>query len=405
VAKTDQINNEGTGGVGYCLSPLTTFIIDMIFQNYLRTYIDRSKGGMTTFEFLDKSAWEISALMREHVNGWSLHYAGDADFLSKYRSMDDKQHYAASFELMMGQLFKQAGWTVEKHPSLGASKKPDFKLIDGDGYAIIVECTLAASSMQTLEEKRRVAAVENIFEEIHYPYYIYCDFEIISAQSISKKKLMKFLEELLPICERLSEQDLLDQEFIFTNNGWELRLILFRKPDGAQERTMAASAFTPKPVDSVKPLVTSLNDKKPGGYGKLLHPYVIALNTNDFSVREEDYASALFGPCNPQAINLDWLTEKRTAIWYAGGKPVNTSISSVLICHNLDLFTLGGSTITLWHNPFAQMPVALNTFPFDEIYYERNGNKLIQYKAIKSYSVFNGLSVDEETYRDALSKR
>ena len=97
----------------------------MLFENYTRTYASYRTEEFSAYEFMNISAWRIANLMREHYNNWGQDFMNDKEFISRFHSKNDKQHYSACFELLIYMLFKNSNFTIEKHPDTGVKEKVD----------------------------------------------------------------------------------------------------------------------------------------------------------------------------------------------------------------------------------------------------------------------------------------
>jgi len=167
----------------------------MLFSSDPRTYTSHQNRKFSTFEFLDRSAWSICALLREYLTKWAKDFDNDNEFLRRYQSKDNKQHYAAEFELLLYTLLKKQKFQIEKHPDLGTTKRLDFRIRDLSGSPLLLECTLAGDSFENLSEKNQKSTIAEIIDEIEYhPYFINIIYKTISRESISKNKLLQFLE-------------------------------------------------------------------------------------------------------------------------------------------------------------------------------------------------------------------
>lgn len=142
--------------------------------------------------------------------------------------------------------------------------------------------------------------------------------------------------------------------------------------------------------------MNALNDKKTAKYGINNKPYVICICNNDMFFHEEDLNEALFGNNGELSINLSHVN--RNGFFWHNAKPVNTSISAILLFKNTDILTLSNATISVWHNPFAKTPISLNVLNFDEYYYEVKGSILHKMKLEKVTNIFELLSINEDRY-------
>lgn len=368
----------------------------MLFSSYIRDNSDYKRRKETAFEFLDRSAWEISDLVREKVNELTTSYNPDEEFVKMFKSKSDKQHYSAVFELLTYSIFSRSSFSLVRHPETPTGKKPDFKATLGD-FKTFIECTLAGHSFDSLTDKNRKDTIEEIVDEIEYfPYWINLDFQTISEQSVSKRKLLSFLEKVKQLSEGIPHEQLFENRYLFEDNGWQVEISMFRKTSSDIRRSLGFISGGAKSIDTSKPILSALQDKKATRYGIDNEPYVICLNTSDLFTKENCFAEALFGQYRDNEIDLNYISQN--GFFLAGGKPINTSVSAVIIFRNFDLFTLDSSSMAVWHNPYAKNKIETNQLPFDEYIYEVEGS-LLKKKVIKNEkSVFDILGIDKEMY-------
>ncbi len=226
--------------------------------------------------------------------------------MSRFKSKDVKQHYGAELELLLYTMLKRQGFIIEKHPDLGSVKRPDFGAVSPTGIPMVLECTLAGDSFDSLSDKNLKATVEEIIDDIeYYPYFINITFNELSKTSISKKRLMTFLEEVRQKSEGLSNETLFDIKHLFEDNGWKLEFSMLRKPEPVRKRSLGIMLHHAKTIVTSKPLLTSLNDKKPSKYGVIEQPYIICVNTADQFSSDESLSEALFGQYAKDIIYTD----------------------------------------------------------------------------------------------------
>ena len=368
----------------------------MLFSSYIRDNADHKRRKETAFEFLDRSAWRISELVRQKVNELSTSYEADDEFIKMFKSKSDKQHYSAVFELLTYSILTRSNFSLTRHPETSTGKRPDFRATLSD-FDSIIECTLAGHSFDSLTEKNRKDTVEEIVDDIeYYPYWINLDFQTISDQSISKRKLLSFLNNVKELSEGISNDELFDRRYLYEDNGWEVKISLLRKTEPDIKRSLGYISGNVKTIDTSKPILTALNDKKAGRYGIDTNPYIICLNTSDLFTKENCFAEALFGQYGDSAIDLRYNTQN--SFYLAGGKPINTSVSAVVIFRNFDLFTLDSSSMAVWHNPYAKNKIPLNLLPFDEYIYEIDESFLRKQTIKKKKDVFEILGIDKDEY-------
>lgn len=372
----------------------------MLFSNFTRTYEAHRTREFSAYEFWDVSAWKIAELMRQYFNEWGKNFVDDKEFVSRFKSKADYHHYSASFELLFYSLLKKSGLELEKHPYTGTLKRPDFGIQTEDGNVFYLECTLSSNSFQTPKERNQEDTVVDIIEKIEYfPYFINLSFNQKSDASISKRKLLKFIDEIKVISEGKSNERLFHNRHLFTDNGWEIEISLLRKTNPDIKRSLGYITQEARVIETNKPILTALKDKKASRYGISSHPYIICLNTSDLFTKEECFSEALFGQYGSDRIDLDY--SYGDGFFLADKRPVNTSVSAVIIFRNLNAFTLGGASASLWHNPFARHPIPHHMFPFDEYLFEKQDNFLLRKTMQKEKDFFALLEVDKEIYSHA----
>lgn len=368
----------------------------MLFTSYIRDNSDHKRRKETAFEFLDRSAWKISSLVREKVDEWTTLYGPDEEFIRMFKSKSDKQHYSAVFELLVYVLLTRSGFSLTRHPDTNTGKKPDF-LATLNYFKAFIECTLAGHSFDSITDKNRKDTVEEIVDEIEYfPYWINLDFETISEQSVSKRKLLKFLDKIKQTSEGVPNEALVEMKYFFEDNGWEVEISLIRKNKPDIKRSLGYVMSKAKTIDTSKPIMTALNDKKASRYGIDTEPYIICLNTKDLFTKENCFAEALFGQYSDSEIDLRYISQN--GFFLAEGKPVNTSVSAVAIFRNFDFFTLDSSSVSVWHNPYAKNKIPIGSLPFNEYVYEIKSDCLIKTVIEKEKDLFQTLGVDKLEY-------
>jgi hypothetical protein len=283
-----------------------------------------------------------------------------------------------------------------RHPETPTGKKPDFKATLKD-FNTFIECTLAGHSFDRLADKNRKDTIEEIVDDIEYfPYWINLEFQTISDQSVSKRKLLSFLDKIRELSEGVPNEQLFENRYLFKDNGWEVEISILRKTAPDIKRSFGFICGGAKTIDTTKPVLTVLNDKKASRYGIEIEPYIICLNTSDLFTKENCFAEALFGQYGDTEIDLNYISQN--SFYLSDGKPVNTSVSAVIIFRNFDLYTLDNSSIAVWHNPYAKNKILPNLLPFDEYVYEIDGAVLKKQTIKKDKSIFDILRIDKEEY-------
>lgn len=371
----------------------------MIFNSNIKLSSEAKQVQETSYEFLERSSWNRCRFARDLISMWMDDMTDDIEFISQIKSKNDKQHYAAVFELIIYSFLRKQGWMVDKHPSLSKSTTPDFAAKSENMGTIFFECTLSGNSFDSIDEERRKAAVENVIRQIYYyPYFINLDFKKISKISITPKKFKRFIDEVKELSEGFENEQLFHRRFLYRENDWEIQISLLRKSNNRIKTSLGAISQDAKIIDSKKSILTALNDKKPSKYGIEDAPYVICICSNDMFFHTEEMYCVLFGNDDSSYINLEFSGSRG---FFYHNKPINTSVSAVILFKNTDILTLGNAEWSVWHNPFAKHPLALKKLPIDEYYFVKEDSKLLKNVIYKQTNIFELLNINELTYNTA----
>lgn len=375
-----------------------------LFEERARISMLHKSRGQSAYEFLDDSAWKIADFMRKRLNNWASTYPMDIGFLSSFKSKSDSAHYSTSFELVVYTILKNGGFNLKVHPDTGTTRKPDFSIEkDGDKISIL-ECTLASNSFESPKIKNQKNVVEDIIEQLdYYPYFINLDFQETSDSTFSRKSFLRFIDNLKIQSEGINNEELFHLRHLFSENGWEIEISLLRKSSSDIKRSLGFITQNAKTIDTNKPVLVALQDKKASNYGITNTPYVIAVNTNDLFGKENSYTEALFGQGDNIAIDLT--RQYQDCFFLHNGNPINTSVSAVVVFRNFDIFTLESSSIAVWHNPFAKNPVSLTVLPFEQRVYHRTGGFLDKVIHHSQTDIFKLLDIDRSEYLSAKADR
>lgn len=368
----------------------------MLFNSINRTNLDYKKRSEKTYEFLNNSAWKISEFSRNIFEDFADEFIVDAEFLKMFKSESDKQHNSAVFELLIYAALKKSNLKLEKHPISKTGRRPDFQITYDEDYKFYLECTLSGDSFENEDEKKRRERIEEIIDELYFfPYWINIHFITISLKSISKKRLLQFIQKIKDTCDIYSNEELSNVTFEFNDNDWLLGISLLRKADPKIKRSLGIISGGSKIIDKSKSILTALNDKKAAKYGVENEPYVICVSINDMSISEKEIAEILFGQYNTDIIDL---VIANNAFWISNCNPINSRVSAIIFCKNFDLFILQSTEISVWHNPFAKNKLKYELLPFDEYIFKKSGNILSRSIIKKATDIFEILNINKSDY-------
>jgi hypothetical protein len=369
--------------------------LKMIFNPNAVLSSEAKQVQESSFNFLERSAWNRCRIVREIITTWANEVLPDNEFISKLKSKNDKQHSAAIFELTVFTFLRKMGFAVQKHPPVSKATTPDFLTVIND-EPVYFECTLSGNSFESSEEERRKQAVEDVIRKIHYyPYFINLDFKRLSTVSVSSKKLKKFIEHVKDASAGFENEELFHRRFLYKENDWKIEISLLRKSHDGIKTSLGYVSQPAKMIDSKKGIITALNDKRPSKYGIDDKPYVICICINDMFFHTEEMYSILFGTDNGTYIDLSY---QGNSGFFHHNKPVNTSVSAVFAFKNTDIISIGMAEWSIWHNPFAKRPLKSGTFPVNEYYQQIENDRLQKKEELKKFNIFDLLDIDEVAY-------
>ncbi|WP_207511062.1 hypothetical protein [Longitalea luteola] len=367
----------------------------MVFSSKLRTDWRIIQYEESNYEFWDRCSWPLIGMLREHINQWASVMPVDNEFLGRIRTKKDTRQFSAGmFELVFFTSCKRAGLPIERIAA-GTRRTTDYTLNVDPSRPIFLECTLVANALENHDEQRRRSYIIQIIEDMaDFPYHVMVRFEQTGISTISKKIIRNVLQDFVG-----NESSIVIKELEFVYKDWAFTFHFHPKKQLSDRTLGAISGFTNEVVDNKKTILAALNNKKPSSYQINQSPYVICLAVDDLSSELEEFAIALLGDTHSKKINLNYPSN---AFFNNGPEPVNTSVSAVIFCKNIQPTSFTSTQISVWHNPFAKNPIALDLFPFEQHYYKQERHYLHPYTIAGTFDVFETLGVDRELYVEYL---
>ena len=368
-----------------------------IFDDFLRVNTNIAFHDSSRFTFLNESAWPSTNYIREQIELWAKSFPINPDFISRFRSIDDQQHKSAFFELIIFQLFKVQNFNIEVHKrsDLKSTRLPDFKITKGT-TCFYVECTLGSNPLVDPEAKRIKAQICDVVEKIPcYDYFINIDFLKVSTKQPSLKSFEGYIYQILKEAKELTDFNINSiPNWIFNNNEWQIQISLIKKTKPAERSLGGVSNGHAKVINSQRPVRTSLNNKRGSNYGKFSDPYIIALNSEDFTLEKSEIITTLYGSYSDDYFIKNKINEN--AYFLIRGIPQNTRVSGVLIAHGLNPWNLHIASLELWHNPWCEFPFNTQIIEFDQYYFNSLDNNKFSLNFIPGRSVKDLLQIDSD---------
>jgi hypothetical protein len=364
-----------------------------LFDNIERTYQGPKSETESSFTFVNRSAQPLFSKTRELVQEWFDDVSADGDdkkdMRARFRSDDGGPHVGAFFELYCHGLLRYQGFDVMLHQNADTttSRVPDFSVSKAGKDLFHLESTLAADTFMEEKSQARLNAFLEDLKRLDSPNYgISIDYDEGPQHQPSGKKARRFLEEKL---ERLEKRAAKARSWRsgdgivweYGDHDWTIRFSpILRRAEvrGKPGQTLILMASSGAIVAPDEPLYDKIK-KKATPYGKLTQPYIVAVDTMDDFAGQEDVVGALLGK---MVYRVDQESRRAyeardpkfgAAFLSPQGKPTNTRVSAVLVGHIVTMGRLATSeTPKLWHNPWAQNPLALDIWQGPQISIDPN---------------------------------
>jgi hypothetical protein len=142
--------------------------------------------------------------------------------------------------------------------------------------------------------------------------------------------------------------------FSFDENDWLIEFRTYPKNENITTNVFSIAGGNNKNERFIN-LKKSLLKKAKMKYDIKSNPFVLAVNTNDVFLKEEDYLKILFGKFEDDQSKLYSINEDSLFL-SKHDSPKNSHISAVVICNNLTPWNMDSCKISLWNNPNANVP-------------------------------------------------
>ncbi|MEZ4776256.1 MAG: hypothetical protein R3D00_23985 [Bacteroidia bacterium] len=339
-----------------------------LFENINRTFNGPLTREISHYDYLRTSVRpEISELCNTLEN-WFGNFNGDrSEFLGRFRNKDEKQHSGAYFELFVFEYFRRLNYNVK-------FGRPDIQVIKNEQTKFYIECTLSPRSDFSQGQLDHIERIKEGIKTVQ-PNNRSILFKILKYghQSPPTKKINSFLKTKL--ANQFSVPK--DQEVLhFSSQGWKFEFVLYPIDEPKIETPPVINCFTSfLEIDPIKKLLLSLSKKKASKYSKKSIPYIIAINSDDMYLGENEIEEALFGRVMLRMDTGELVRDSR-GFWVDKNRPINTHISGIIISKGLRPLDWP-TKFELWHNPYAKNPLSNSLIPIDQIEYLRNDGRYL----------------------------
>jgi hypothetical protein len=316
-------------------------------------------------------------LMRVHtaLQRWLANFPATDRAELRGRLDDEDKCHAAFWELLLHELYRAAGFSLQPHPTVeGTSRRPDF-LVSRPDSAFLVEARSVTAV--TEEKRRRDRRLETLTQAINKAvannFYVHLEILVEGTDQPPARPVVRELQRWLAGLDPDQMADLFRRHqslrgmpsHDITTGGWVLR-------------------FTPIPVDEHRrgkltgpmiglgPAETSISDptagvrkaldRKGARYGSAApYPLVIALAIEEPGVEDGDIAAALFGRTVMQVLDpykdpMPVRHYRKDDGYWSGQRNAGSRVSAVLTTRQPRPWSVAALTLHLWLNPWANRP-------------------------------------------------
>ena len=343
----------------------------MLFDDIKRTDLGPAKRSESHFDYLNRSAEDEIVQCREHVEKMYSLFPENKDVRGRLRSEDNIVFISAFTELYFQTLFSALDFEVTIHPKKeGTSSRPDWLLTKNSGEELYCEATASfPEKYKRSATKHQDRAIDYLRDNLENGTRLSIHFRGYPKTSLKPSQLKKEIQTQIDEKKSSAEKDSPDMESStelseFTSDSIDRVFVRRPKLEGVSGAVISMGSGVE--VVTVAKRIRRRLRQKAKKYGQLKKPFIIALNiqdsgpTDDFHIKQ-----ALVGDFRVRNVGqVPSLICVGNGFW---GDPTNkkyTRVSGILVVDRLSPFTVDRSEVTLWHNPFAQIPISRHTLPF-----------------------------------------
>ncbi len=355
-----------------------------LFDAGVRTELRFKKETESSFVYCNQSARPSVVVFREMIEAWfaRVNEQGKDDLRERFRSSKEPNHMGSFFEIYLHELLSRLGFELQLHPAIqGRNTRPDFVVSNQGVNQFYLEATLAGLPSQKEQgANARMGIVYDVIDTIETPnFFLKLGIRGTPCTSPPTRTLRLDLTNWLATMDPDYIQQLLrggkNSEipvFPWQHEGWNL-------------------LFTPIPKSSKlrgQPGVRPIGMKMPEGgwmnthgeirkaieskakkYGDLQLPLIIAVNAVGDHCDNIDIMNALYGDESILVTEhangkfTERFDRKPNGASLGPKGPRNLLVSGGLMFACLNPWNMGVVTPELFHNPWAQHPLPVSSWP------------------------------------------
>lgn len=332
----------------------------MIFDDIARTDPNPKSHRESTFQFMNRCRSDALDKVRVKLQSWLDHYpsAHRAELCKRFRADFNPPFY----ELLLHEMMIAHNHSVTVHPTIGdKGATPDFAISTSSGMTIILEATIWSDDEETDSTSSRMNLIYDSINDMKCREFFVAinDVRLIAPEQPSSKRIVSFLRKTIaeydptaypPDCQYHQLP-----RFSYNDDRVEIDFMLIPKKPEAWDRddvrTIGAYCGGCTWGDDSVILREKLRTKAMS-YGKLMHPFVLALNIINSSVG--DYEEIIYGTLNEKDA-MSGLPRKQ-GFWGTANAPKHTRVSAVIVGEAFHS-NVGRFRPCLYRNPWANHPL------------------------------------------------
>ncbi len=330
--------------------------------------------------WLSRSTTSAAHTIRGNLSGrlGSIPEADEAKGLrARLLSGDEADFESAVWELGMHRAVNRLGHRATIHPKLASSQKtPDWR-VETEAGSYLLEARCVGISPAIRAANARLGQILDSLNKVEATgFRFWLDIVQQGPTDVSTRQLRRELKgwvdsldwaEIKTAWERDGGWEALPSKD-WTARDWRLRfrVIPVRDPAEGSDGGRAVGMHGPAEasvIDGVTPVRASLEEKA-HKYGELDEPFVIALNLCDMMFGDDAVVDALLGSqyASWDRKTGEFRSERRRNGFFQPGR--HTRVSAVLYCRRFNALDPDSHPPTVWHNPFASLPLSPEFLPF-----------------------------------------
>lgn len=285
---------------------------------------------------------------------------------------------SATFELCLHAMFCSFGAKISVHPQTenDSDRRPDFLVTLPSDFSFYLEAVLTQGF--TNQEDGIQKRLHELYDAINRKFVSTQFFWSVSVESVGSNAasssgvvsaLNNHMNDLAhaDVKEAQERSDFQSHSFHYRNAGWSLRFTPFPKKAPSFDKNQEAIGITGWKSAEIctddADLVATISSKTKH-HKDLEKPYVVAVNAQRYSVRENDFLDALYGK---QAMRFSQCPDGTTncievrspnGVWCGPGGKRNNNLIAVLGISQWSPWAKPSMGFVAYENPYIDYPKA-----------------------------------------------